>query len=138
MSFANFVDTQNVSLTNNTDVVTYTQATNIRWQTNPGKLTRRIRTDGVFENLWQPRMPSFEADIMVTEPQLAGLIALTLQSNNQLPIKSWSITMTDNSSNSTTITGSAQLSSFNFVDPGIGSTTYHIRLEFIEESITVT
>ncbi len=132
-----YIDTQDVTITNQTDSLTYKQATNVRFYIE-AKLSRRQRTDDIFENLWDLVIPAIEADIMVTQPEIAALVALTAQTNNEPPIKSWAVAMSDEGASTTTLSGSAQLAKFVFVDEGIGSMKYNIRLEFTESAVTVT
>jgi hypothetical protein len=131
-----FIDTQDITITNQTDSLTYKQATNLRTFIK-GDLTRRQRTDSVFENLWDLRHIAYEADIMVTQPEIAALVTLTVQTNNQLPIKSWAITMSDEGGTSTTITLNAQLAKLEFIDEGIGAMKYNIRLEGADTTLGV-
>jgi len=131
-----YIDTQDVTITNSTDSLTYKQATNVRAYIK-ADLTRRQRTDSVFENLWDLRYSAYEVDVMVTQPEIAALVALTLQTNNQLPIKSWAIAMKDEGGTTTTITGNAQLATFEFIDVGIGAMKYNMRLEFADTTIGV-
>ena len=76
-----YIDTQDVTITNTTDSLTYKQATNVRFFIE-AKLTRRQRTDDIFENLWDLVTPAIEADIMVTQPEIAALVTLMVQTNN--------------------------------------------------------
>ncbi len=132
-----YIDTQDVTITNQTDSLTYKQATNVRFYIE-AKLTRRQRTDDIFENLWDLVTPAIESDIMVTQPEIAALVTLTAQTNNEPPIKSWAVAMSDEGGTTTTLSGTAQLAKFVFVDEGIGAMKYNIRLEFTESTVTVT
>lgn len=137
MSFDDFVDTQNILLRNLTDGVTYTQATEIKANFE-ADLTRRQLTNNEFENLWDLLHGTYEAEIMVTTGQVVALIALMQQTNNQPPTKTWRITMVSDIGSTTTIEGSAQLGKLRFVDEGIGSMKYAIRLDFTSVTVVTT
>ena len=134
---ADYIDTQDVTITNQTDAISYDQATNVRFYIE-AKLTRRQRTDSIFENLWDLVTPAIEADIMVTQPEIAALVALTAQSNNEPPSKNWEVGMSDEGGTTTTLSGTAQLATLRFIDEGIGAMKYLIRLEFTESTVSVT
>jgi hypothetical protein len=132
-----YIDTQDITITNTTDAISYDQATNIRFYIQAA-LTRRQRTDSIFENLWDLVTPAVEADIMVTQPEIAALVALTAQTNNEPPVRSWAVAMSDEGGTTTTLSGSAQLARLQFIDEGIGGVKYNIRLEYSESAVTVT
>jgi len=136
MSFNDFIDTQNILLRNITDGVTYTQAVQVNANFE-ADLTRRQLTNDTFENLWDLLHGTYEAEIMVTQPQVAALIALMVQTNNQPPVKVWRITIVSDIGSTTTISGSAQLGKLKFLDEGIGSMKYAIRLDFTSVTVSV-
>ncbi len=131
------VDTQKVTLTNTTDSQTYKQCISIAVDIDTD-MTRRQRTDSVFENLWDLRHAAIEADLLLTTPELAGLVALTAQTNNVPPTKTWTIAMTSVSGATVSIAGSAQLKTLQTRDTGRGMVVQHIRLEFTSTTVTVT
>ena len=135
MSFDDFIDTQNVNIRNVTDNVTYSQATQISAEFE-SELTRRQLTNNEFENLWDLLHGTYEAEIMVTQPQVADLILLIKQTNNQPPTKVWRIIMVSDSNQQVIIQGSAQLGKLRFVDNNEASMTYSIRLDFSSVAVS--
>lgn len=134
---ADYVDTQDVVVTNQTDSLTYDQVTNVRFFVDT-PYTYRQRSDSVLELLSDLRRQAFEFDIMLTEPEVVALYDLTTPVNNIVPIKSWSIVMTDEGGSAATITGSGILAKLEFVDEGIGSMKYNLRIVFQTEAGAAT
>ena len=131
------VDTQNVSLTNNTDSITFLQLLNV-WIIRTAALTRHIRTDSVIENLWDPAIAAIEGDIVLTTPETTTWNTYLTQTNNQPPTKTWRLAYVPISGSTVNVDISGQVSQFRPIDSGAGVVTYHFRIEATTSTVTVS
>ncbi len=125
---ANYVDTQDVNLTNLTDSLTYKQVTNVKLLISR-TLTKHFLTDDKIDNLGSMRHISMEGEMILTNPQVAALIALTGTGAAAPVSKVWEINYVDRSNTSESIAINGQLFDFNIIDSGISVVTAHFRLE---------
>lgn len=124
----NFIDTQDVSLTNTTDGVTYTQLENVRIGRRHATSFHQLTDDTVDKNFSLADI-IIEGDIIATSPQLALLKTLSTMVNAQLPIRNYTVMFVDQSGTPTTYTGSGFLAVFDPIDSGESAVTWHFILE---------
>lgn len=132
---AEYVDSSNVSLTNTTDADLVKQLHNVKAFIHTD-ITKRQRTDSVMEKLKDLRDFAIEADIWLTEPEVVLWVGYTVQTNNNPPSKTWTISYTGDNGNSTTLASSCFLADLNYIDHGEGYVNYHVRLESESGSVT--
>lgn len=125
---ANFVDTQDVSLTNNDDAVTYNQLENVRVGIRHQTSYHQLTSDVVDKNFSLADIV-IEGDIVATNPELALLKTLSTMVNAQLPSRNWTVTYVDQSGTTVTYTGLGYLSVFEPIDDGEGAVTWRFRLD---------
>ena len=127
----NFIDTQGVVLENITDSLIYDQSLSIV----PAEITHSMDfnqlTNDTVEKLFGLTDAAFEVEMMVTQPELSDLIALSLQINAKLATRFWSVSITSVSGNTTVIDGTAAISKLSIVDPGVGFATIELTLDFV-------
>jgi hypothetical protein len=124
----NFVDTQDVSLTNNTNAVTYTQLENVRVSKRHNKSFHQL-TDNLVDKNFSLTDVTIEGDIVATNPELALLKTLSTMVNAQLPLRSWTVSYTDQSGTVVDFTGDGYLAVFDAIDNGESAVTWHFVLE---------
>ena len=91
-------------------------------------------TSDAVEKLFSLTDAAFDVVMMVTQPELATLISLTLPVNAQLATRLWTITLTSVSGNSTVIEGTAAISTFSIIDAGVGFSTIEMTLDFVSSA----
>jgi len=125
---ANFVDTQDVNLTNLSDSKTYKQLTNVTLS-----ITRTVHkhflTDDTIDNLASMRHISMSGKMVVTNPEVADLVALTGTTAAAPVSKVWNITYADSSGTTNIISINGQLMVFDIIDTGSAVTTANFSLE---------
>lgn len=124
----NFVDTQGVSLTNETDDLTYIQLTNVNFQID-NHVEKHQLTDGSVDNIFSLYMNYIEANITVTTLQIAALVALTVDLNGVRPSKVWKLGLNDSDDKTTTISINGQVKTLRFIDIGVSVVKLFIRIE---------
>ncbi len=133
---ANFVDTQDVNITNTTDSKTYKQLTNVTLS-----ITRTVHkhflTDDSIDNLTSMRHISMSGKMVLTNPEVADLITLTGSGAAAPVTKIWSIAYVDSSNTTKTISINGQLMVFDIIDTGISVTTANFSLEGDEVLLVV-
>jgi len=131
-----FVDTQGFAVMfeepdPSTDTTEYRQVLSVI----PAQIKHNVDfnslTSDAVEKLFSLTDAAFEIIMMVTQPELANLITLSLQVNAQLPTRFWSVTLTSVSGNSTVIDGTAAVSKLSIIDPGVGFATIELTLDFV-------
>ena len=125
---AEFVDSGNVTLTDNQSGDVFKQLYNVRAMIDIA-VTKHQRTDDVMEKLFDLRDFAIEADIYLTEPELVTWVALTAQTNNRMPNHTFTVTFTGDNSSATTLSGDFYLTQLHFMASEEGYANYHIRLE---------
>lgn len=80
---------------------------------------------------------AFDVKMMLTEPEIALLLNLSLSVNAIVPTRFWTIQITSVSGGQTNVEGDAVVSKFDIIDPGVGLATAEITLDFVS-SATVT
>lgn len=128
---ANFVDTQDVSLTNVTDNFTYTQLTNVLFDID-SNIEKNQLTDDTIENVYSLRMNSIQGEMLVTTPQWAALVVLTVDVAGVRPGKLWEVSWTDASGTNVTTTFFGQIKTLRPIDSGIGFVSLFFRIEATE------
>ncbi len=128
---ANYVDTQDVNLTNVSDSLTYRQLLGIRLEITR-TVTKRYLTDDRIENLTSMRQISMTGDMILTQPEVAALIVLTGTGAAAPVSKLWKIDYVDASNNNVNMTINGQLITFEPNDDGLGVVTANFRLEVDE------
>lgn len=134
--WAERVDTQDVSLINVTDSLTFKQLLNV-FPDISASLTRHQLTDDTIENLWDLRVTFIEGDIVLTTPEITTWVAFTLQTNNKPPVKTWRLSYKPISGATVTVDISGQVSVFRLIDTGRGVALYHFRIEATSSAVTV-
>lgn len=125
---ANYVDTQDVSLTNVTDSLTYLQLTDVIPDIT-STVTKHQLTDDTIDNVFSLRLMSIQGNMVLTTPQLAALVVLTVDVAGVRPSKVWSVAFTDSSGLSITMSFQAQLKELRPVDDGSDVVRMFFRLE---------
>lgn len=131
-----FVDSQGVQLTNVTDSKTYIQTLSVQ----PANLDHSVHfhqlTNDQVEKTFGLTNASFDVLMMVTTTELGELITLSAPVQAQLTTKTWKIDLIDQSGGAggtTTLEGTAVISSLKVIDDGIGSVTVQFTLDFVSE-----
>lgn len=132
---SNFVDTQDVSLTNVTDSLTYLQLTDVILDIS-STVTKRQLTDDTIDNVFSLRLNSIQGNMVLTTPQLAALIVLTVDVAGVRPVKVWSVAFTDSSGSTVTLSFNGQLKDLRPIDDGSDAVRMFFRLE-ADESVSV-
>ena len=127
----NFVDTQDVLLTNVTNADTYLQLTDVVPDIS-SNVTKHQLTDDTIDNVFSLRMNSIQGNMVLTTTELADLVTLTVDVNGVRPIRTWSVAFTDATNNTVTLTFNAQLMDLRPIDSGLGSVRMFFRLEATE------
>lgn len=127
-SSSNFVDTQDVSLTNVTDALTYLQLTDVIPDIT-STVTKHQLTDDSIDNVFSLRLNSIQGNMVLTTPQLAALVTLTVDVAGVRPAKIWTVAFTDSSGLSTSLVFSAQLKDLRPIDDGSDAVRMFFRLE---------
>ncbi len=125
---ANFVDTQDVSLTNVTDSLSYTQLTNVSFDID-SNVEKNQLTDDTIDNVYSLRMNSIEGNMLVTNPEWAALVTLTVDVAGVRPGRLWEVSWNDASNTNVTTTFFGQIKTLRPVDSGLGWVTLFIRIE---------
>lgn len=126
---ANFVDTQKVEVRNVTDSLIYRQVYNVYLDIDHEMDVNYLR-DSQVEKLFGLSLHTIDGDMLVTQPEIAALILLTQPVNDNLPRKTWRISVTDQSNNTTALNlSNAVLKQFRLNDTGVGLVTWHFRIE---------
>lgn len=125
---AEFIDTQDVTLTNISDGVTYDQLENVRVSTRHVTSFHQLSDDTVDKNFSLADV-TIEGDIIATSSEFALLKTLSTMVNAQLPIRNYTVLFTDQSGTPTSYNGDGFLAVFEPVDSGDGSLTWHFVLQ---------
>ena len=125
---ANFVDTQDVRLTNISDGISYTQLENVKISKKHVRTLHQLTDDTVDKN-FSLTDAIIEGDIIMTQPEFALLKTLSTPVNAQLPIRNYTLLYTDQSGNPASFNGDGFLAVFETTDPGDGAVTWHFVLE---------
>jgi len=128
---ANFVDTQDVSLTNVTNSLTYLQLTNVLFDID-SNVEKNQLTDDTIENVYSLRMNSIQGEMLVTTPQWAALVVLTVDVAGVRPGRLWEVSWTDASGDNVTTTFFGQIKTLRPIDSGIGFVSLFFRIEATE------
>lgn len=125
---AEYVGSGQVSFTNTTGSLTFKQLHNIKAKIHTN-FTVRQRTDSVMEKLKDLRDFQIEGDIWLTEPELVTWVAYTLQSNNNPPSNTFTVSFTADNTAASTVASPCFVADLEFIDDGQGYVNYHVRLE---------
>ena len=122
------VDTQDVTLTNVTDGIEYSQLRNVIVDIDRN-VTKHQLTNDTIDNMYSLLMNSIQGNILLTTPEIAGLVALAVSLDDKI----WKVTYANASGVSTLISFEAQLKTFRPEDNGErGPTGFFFRLEATE------
>ena len=125
---SNFVDTQDSILTNVSDSKTYTQLTDLVLDVD-STVSKHQLTDDTIDNVFSLLLNSIEGNMWVTNPQWAALLLLTKDVLGVRPVKSWTITWTDQSNTVVTTAINGQMKTLRPIDRGVGAVQLFFRLE---------
>jgi len=130
----NFIDTQGISLENQTDGDIYDQILSM----TPANISNSVEinqlTNDTVEKLFGLTDAVIAVEMMATNPEVLALLELTLPSGAQLPSRIWKASLADVSNNIQTITGTATLTDLEIIDDGISFATLKFNLEFFSGS----
>jgi len=130
----NFIDTQGISLENQTDSLIYDQILSM----TPANISHSMQlnqlTNDTVEKLFGLTDAVVAVEMLATQPELLGLFALTVPVGARLPSKVWQARLADVSNNIQTITGTASLTDLEIIDDGISFATLKFNLEFFSGS----
>jgi len=132
-----FIDSQFTNLENITDALIYRQTLNWRFGDSAPLAVVHQRTDSVQEKLYDLNMINIEGTITGTTPELSSLMALRVQTNNQMPIKTWKVNMTDVSSGTRSYQITGQLRILDTIDLGRGLIQLNVVIEATTDLVTV-
>ena len=132
---SNFVDTQDVTLINLTDALTYKQLTDVV-QDIDSNLTKHHLTDDTVDNVFDLYANFIQGNMWVTTGEWADLVALTADVNGIRPIKIWTLQWVDQSNNSLATSINGQIKTLRPIDSGIGAVQLFFRIEG-DEALTV-
>ena len=132
----NFIDTQNAILANTTVNITYTQLTDLTFNLD-SILTRHQLTNDTIDNIFSLSFSDVSGNMWLTTTEWSILQELLVDVNGIRPIKTWSITWTDQSSVVKTTTFLAQLKTLTPIDSGIGAIKLFFNL-ILKESVIVS
>jgi len=123
-SQANFVDTQDVSLTNTSDSLTYTQLTDVQLILTKNLVKHQL-TDDTIDNVFSLKMISLRANMVLTNPEISALLVLYSSSATKV----WTIKYIDFSNTTKSIAINGQIKDFNILDSGENVVRAFIHLE---------
>ena len=124
----NFVDTQDVSLENPNDMKIYQQLTDVNF-TIDSTVEKNQLTNDTIDNVFSLRMISIEGNMVVTNPEWADLLALTLDVNGIRPVKNWKVNWTDATGTTVSTEFNGQMQTLTPIDIGLGSVTLFFRIQ---------
>lgn len=124
----NFVDTQDVSLTNTSDSKTYLQLTNVTFSID-SDVEKNQLTDNTIDNVFSLRMNSIEGDMVVTTDQWTALVVLTVDVSGIRPEKKWKVEWKDAAKDTKSTEFDGTLKTLTAIDSGLGSVMLHFRIE---------
>jgi len=134
-TYSEFVDTQNVIVTNITDGKTYTQTRMV----NPFRINHEMvehhLTTGYVEKLPSLESSSVQIVALLTEPELDNLTNLCIVVNGKLPIKEWKVNYVSFKNGSTLLKGFAKMFEFQIMDRGQDIVVVSFRLEFESDMV---
>lgn len=139
--FSKYVNVQKMTLTNLSDNIKYTQITNLIFDIMRASHFKSLM-DGSMERLFGVANNALEFDVMLTVPEVAGLVNLTAivdpVTDRKLPVKAWRITGTsiDNSIFNIDFIGSVV--SLRTLRPNAGAGEHHVRIESRSIAVTVS
>ena len=125
---AEFVDTQDVSLTNTTDSITYLQLTNVVFDID-STVEKHQTTDNQIDNVFSLYMNSIEGNMRVTTPDFNPLFILTVDVSGVRPLKLWSVAWTDGTGNTVTTSFNGQMKTLRPIDSGLGVVDLFFRIK---------
>lgn len=128
---SDFVDTQDVSLTNVTDNLTYKKLTDVILDMNKN-LEKNQLTDNTVDNLYSLFMNGIEGNIRLTTLELDAWTALFISSETKV----WQVSYTDADNDTKSISFNAEVKTFRLIDFGLGWVNQFFRLES-DEVVTV-
>ena len=132
---ANFVDTQQITLTNITDSLTYIQITDFETNIDSNVIKHHL-TDDIVDNVFGLYGNYIQGNMWATTPQWAALVTLTKDVSGIRPVKVWQVLETDQSTNPITTSINGQLKTLRKIDTGIGAVKLFFRIEG-DEVLTV-
>ena len=135
-SRSNYVDTQDVSLENIADSLIYTQLTDVKF-TVDSSVEKNQLTNDTIDNVFSLRMISIEGNMVITNPQWAALLALTIDSGGIRPVKAWKVSWTDAAGTTVSTAFNGQMQTLTPIDSGLGAVTLFFRLQSDEVAVIV-
>ena len=127
-SRSDYVDTQDVSLTIDSNI--FTQLTNVRLN-REHNVTTHYLTDDTVERIVNLEIPLIEGDVILTPPQISiWNTFLSVDSQGLLPTNDCTLTFTAQSNSSASfVLEDGKVTQFYAIDSGLGSSTHHFVIE---------
>lgn len=126
-----FIDTQGLEVENITDGLIYDQVLSVTPADLDHSMNFHQLTNDTVDKVFGLTNAAFDVVMMATQPELAGLLNLSLPVLAQLPQREWAVNVTDQSNRTTVLSGVAIIKNAKIMDAGLGSVQISIRLEFI-------
>ncbi len=133
--YSEFVDTQNVIVTNVSDGITYRQAMTVLPFGIRHEIVEHHLTTEYIEKLSSLDSVSVPITAILTQPDLKPLMQLALVINAKIQVKTWKINFVDFKDNARDISGKAKMFDFNILDKGEDIVTVAWRLEFESDMV---
>ena len=132
---AELCNSDDVTLTNQTNALTFGQLFNITWN-SATPTQEKAHVDGSRDTTDQVDNLSIEGDIFITIPEITTLVSYRAKTGNALPTKNWDIGFVGDNAVSDTIRIVAKLTQLQFIAPEKGYSLFHIKLESEDGAIT--
>ena len=127
-----FIDSGKVSLINATDSLTFKQLRRVRPSIAPLNVIPIQTISNTIDKHFDLRNFWIDAQIWLTEPEIATWIGYTTQTLNLPVSKSWQVTHTDDQGTTSTLSGTFRLASLVFSSEEEGYSVYDVRLESVD------
>ena len=132
----NFVDTQDVSLTNLTDSNTYVQLTDVTFDIDSTVEKNQLTNDTV-DNVFSLYMNFIQGNMVITTSEWADLVTLTADVNGIRPVKIWQVSWTDATGSTKSTSFNGQLQTLRPIDTGLGSVALFFKIQADEAIVVV-
>jgi len=130
----NFIDTQGVTLENQTDGLVYDQVLSMTPVNISHSMELNQLTNDTVEKLFGLTDAVLAVEMLATQPELLALFQLTVPTDAKLPSRVWRARLADVSNNFQTVTGTATLTDLEVIDDGVSFATLKFNLEFFSGS----
>jgi len=125
---AELINAEDVTLTNQTDSLTFGQLFNITWGSKT-PTNEHVNTSGTRDTTDLPDLAFIEGDILITQPEITTFVGYRAKTAKALTAKNWDIGFTAFNTTTDTIRIVAKMVDLQFLGPEEGGAWFHIRLE---------